>query len=470
MKRADFKILHQVNPLDAFDAFPHGVCVLDKALRILGLNRFLEALTQFTSDEARGIYFDFILRSSLGSKGNPLLQCLKSKEQIGVEGDIINRGRKKIPVRFTVSPLENPEGQVLGALMIVEDLSALQDLGRKVHVASGGELIIGHSSRMQEIFELLPAISQTDASALLAGETGTGKDILAEAIHRASKRARNPFIKVNCGALPESLLESELFGYVRGAFTGAQGDRSGMFRLAHGGTIYLTEIADLPLPLQVKLLTVLDDREFFPLGGSRKVKVDVRVIAATHHDLRELVRRGAFREDLYFRLNVVRLHLPPLRERDGDIELLMDHFLAMFRSSMKKDIKGFDEKARDILLRHPYPGNVRELRNIVEYAVTVCRGETILPGHLPKYILAPEKVQQAPADGKSVRQIEAQPVAEVPGASLVGQGECTGWSDVQKRMIMESLIKTRGKRSQAAKMLGWGRSTLWRKMKEYGLG
>ena len=230
---------------------------------------------------------------------------------------------------------------------------------------------------MQEMFELLPLLARTDASILITGETGTGKDMIAEAIHKTSKRSRHPFIKVNCGALPEALLESELFGHVRGAFTGAIKDKTGLFRLAQNGTIFLTEIGDLPLALQVKLLSFLDDKEFFPVGGVKKVQVNVRIIAATHRPLRDLVNRGEFREDLFYHLNVLRLHLPPLRERDGDIRLLLDHFLRKFNGGLNKNIQSFNSRSIDILTSYAYPGNVRELRNIVEYAVNICQGTKV---------------------------------------------------------------------------------------------
>ena len=197
---------------------------------------------------------------------DPVGQALKSGKTLTLEGDIINQVRKKIPIRFTISSLKLTTGKKAGVMILLEDISLLKDLDSKIHGFSGQEKIIGHSHKMQEIFELLPITARTDASVLITGETGTGKDLVAEAIHKASKRARYPFIKVNCAALPESLLESELFGHVRGAFTGADKDKPGMFRLAHEGTLFLTEIGDLPLPLQVKILTVLDDKEFFPVG------------------------------------------------------------------------------------------------------------------------------------------------------------------------------------------------------------
>jgi len=470
MNKAGARIFHQIDILDTLNCIPHAIVLIDKKLQIMGQNRLLEALTGYSPEESHGIFADYILRSNLSQLNNPLHSVLETGETISVEGDIVNRNRKKIPIRFTISPLNSNKGKLLGLIITLEDISLLQVLDKKIYSFTSPEGILGHSPKMQEIFELLPIISRTDASVLLTGETGTGKDLVAEAIHNVSKRSRYPFIKINCGALPESLLESELFGHVHGAFTGAAKDKPGMFRLAHNGTIFLTEIGDLPLPLQVKLLTVLDDKEFFPLGSSKKVRVDVRVITGTHRNLRQLVKQGKFREDLFFRLNVLRLHLPSLRERAGDIQLLLDHFVKVFSSDLKKSIKGFSPKCLDLLANYAYPGNVRELRNIVEYAVNICQNEIIRPQDMPKYLLAemnsPLKLQENTQPEPIAEPVPQDTARTAPPPVL----ETEGWEDTEKRIIMEALIKTGGKRARAAEMLGWGRSTLWRKIKRHGLG
>jgi PAS domain S-box-containing protein len=470
MNKAGSTIFRQIDILDALNCIPHGIVLIDKKLRIMGQNRLLEALTGYSPEESHGIFADYILRSNLSQLDNPLHAVLETGETISVEGDIVNRNRKKIPIRFTISPLKSNKGKVIGIIIILEDISLLQVLDKKIHGFSSPEGIIGHSPKMQELFELLPIISRTDASVLLTGETGTGKDLVAEAIHNVSKRSRYPFIKINCGALPESLLESELFGHVHGAFTGAVKDKPGMFRLAHNGTIFLTEIGDLPLPLQVKLLTVLDDKEFFPLGSSKKVRVDVRVITATHRNLRQLVQQGKFREDLFFRLNVLRLHLPSLRERAGDIQLLLDYFLKMFSSDLKKNIKGFSQKSLNLLAIYAYPGNVRELRNIVEYAANICQNEIIRPDDMPEYVLDDINRSIKPGENNETGPLEKHILPETSLAGPTPVLETEGWENIEKRIIMEALIKTGGKRAQAAEMLGWGRSTLWRKIKRHGLG
>ena len=451
--------------IDVLNGVPHGVALVDQNLRIILMNRFLEALTGYSGEEARGIYCDYVLHSSFGRSGQVFRQALDTGIPCSVEGDILGLNRKKIPMRFTATPIMDPSAGQQALILVLEDITAFQEIERKKEMGPAKGLL-GHSPKMQEIFELLPVLAHTDSSVLITGETGTGKDILAEAIHQASRRSKYPFIKVNCGALPESLLESELFGHARGAFTGAHADKQGMFQLAQGGTIFLTEIGDLPLPLQVKLLTVLDDREFFPLGSQKKVRVDVRLITGTHRDLKLLVQEGKFREDLFFRLNVLRVHLPPLRERDGDVRLLIDHFLQMFATSFGKNVKRLSAQALRLLSGYRYPGNVRELRNIIEYGVNICRGEVIEISCLPPYVLADAGKAPRPDSGPPVSQESGEKpsgtVPEIPD-------NASSWSAIEKKKILTALMQTGGSRTGAAKALGWGRTTLWRKMREYEL-
>jgi transcriptional regulator with PAS, ATPase and Fis domain len=265
--------------------------------------------------------------------------------------------------------------------------------------------------------------------------------------------------------LPETLLESELFGHRKGAFTGAVENKPGRFQLAHNGTLYLTEIGDLPLSLQVKLLTFLDDREIFPLGSVKGVTADARIIAATHRNLEQRVRENRFRKDLLFRLNVIRLHLPPLRERQGDIQLLMDHFLNTLPNQFGRQKKVVSRQARNRLVSYHYPGNVRELRNIVEYALNVCRDRHITHEHLPAYLFD--------ATGVGPDHLE-RPSPSPPEGGVESGGPALStplenWSDIEKRMIIEALVKAGGRRNKAAASLGWARGTLWRKMKRYGI-
>lgn len=320
--------------------------------------------------------------------------------------------------------------------------------------------LVGQSPQMQDVFERMAILARTDASVLITGETGSGKDRIAEELHEASARAGRAFIKVNCGALPEALLESELFGHRRGAFTGAVKDHPGMFRLADHGTLFLTEIGDLSLSLQVKLLSVLDDSRFYPVGSSSAVTVDVRLIAATHRDLRREVAEGRFREDLFFRLNVLQLRVPPLRERAGDVRLLLDHFLRNSVHLNHSPVEGFDSEAMRRLVGYRWPGNVRELRNTVEYGVNMCRGTRIGCGDLPDYLFQPIEVRGA---GASV----GPPPVVLPALAPVTPAK--GWAELEQQRILNALQQAGGRRGRAAELLGMGRTTLWRKIKDYNL-
>jgi transcriptional regulator with PAS, ATPase and Fis domain len=426
-------------------------------------------MTGFNREEAVGIGCSQIMRNNLCTHKCPAKQALESDRAVHLEGNIINRERQKIPVMVHASVLKDHEGKPLVVIETIEDISLLRELDKKTQITHDFSNLVGHSPKMQKLLDILPIISQTDSSVLITGDTGTGKDLIASVIHRLSSRAQGPFIKINCGALPDTLLESELFGHTRGAFTGAVRDKPGRFQLADGGTLYLTEIGDLPLTLQVKLLTFLDDKEIIPLGGTRSARADVRLIAATHRDLQAMVRQAHFREDLLFRLNVVRLEVPPLREREGDIRLLMEYFLNKFNRQFQKRIRGFSPEAIQILLRYPYPGNVRELMNIVEYGANVCHQGSIQAEHLPDYLMGPHEDTLRP--DLITRTVEAAGGFS-PQAARKGEGQVAqklDWREMERRMISEALLQTRGNRTKAAQLLGWGRSTLWRKMKQHNL-
>ncbi len=443
------------------DGLSLGIVIMDLDRRILLLNSTLEVLTGFSRDEVRGVPCRDVLRTSVCQQGCPIIQAQKSNAPVWVEGDIINRGRQKIPVRLTAVPLRNVKGRMVGFLETVEDIRAFQQMGDSLLQTDSLGQLIGRSTEMEKLFRLIPVVAQTDSSVLITGETGTGKDVLAEVIHNASDRAKGSFIKINCGALPETLLESELFGHKKGAFTGAVNDKMGRLKLAHNGTLYLTEIGDFPLTLQVKLLTFLDDKVVYPLGSTSGFQADVRVIAATHRNLEQMVGEGLFREDLLFRLNVVRLHLPPLRERIGDIDLLLNHFLKIFSGRFGKKIQSFSKQAKRLLLDYAYPGNVRELKNIVEYASNICQTESIGIEHLPAYLTEKTALDQ------DQEVLEPGPLQGSPESG----GEVSGmnWAAIERRLIVDTLVKVNGKRRKAAEVLGWSRSTLWRKMKQYGL-
>jgi len=307
------------------------------------------------------------------------------------------------------------------------------------------EGIIGDSGRMQEVLSLVRRVAPSDATVLIRGESGTGKELIARALHYASPRAAGPLVKVNCAALAESLLEAELFGHEKGAFTGAVASRKGRFEMADGGSIFLDEIGDLPPHLQVKLLRVLQEREFERVGSSRPIKVDVRLLAATHRDLEALVREGRFREDLYYRINVVTIMLPPLRERREDLPPLIEHFLRAFAGKNGKSVRGLTREAREALLRYDYPGNIRELENLIERAVVLTRDDVIGVEDLPLTL-------ETPASGSGDK---AGLIAAVEG--------------LERRMIREALAEADGTQTRAAELLGISERVLRYKLKKYGL-
>jgi len=319
---------------------------------------------------------------------------------------------------------------------------ALREELRSRHRIEG---IIGDSGQMVEVVSLVQRVAASEATVLIRGESGTGKELIAKAIHYASPRAARPLVRVNCAALPENLLESELFGHEKGSFTGAIANRKGRFELADTGTLFLDEIGDLPLHLQAKLLRVLQEREFERVGSSQPIKVNVRILSATHRDLESLLRAGQFREDLYYRLNVVTILVPPLRERRQDLPALMDHFLKIFAAKNGKTLRGFSREARDALLRYDYPGNVRELENLVERAVVLSRGDLIGRGDLPLTVEAPEASGEPPA----------QLTAAVEG--------------LERRMIKNALARAGGVQTRAADLLGITERALRYKLKKYGL-
>jgi len=429
------------------------------------MNRTLEVLSGFSTEEVLGVPCRSVLRSNICHQQCPLLTFEEDTRCSRIDGDIINRDRQKIPVRLSAVPLRDMEGNEVGVLETVEDLRLLQRNVDETQQLGGFGPLLGRCPRMEELFRLIPPIAQTNSSVLITGETGTGKDILAEVVHGASDRANGSFVKINCGALPEALLESELFGHTKGAFTGAVNDKAGRLRLAHNGTLYLTEIGDLPLSLQVKLLTFLDDQVVHPLGSTKGFQADVRIIAATHRNLEKMVNEDLFRQDLLFRLNVVRLQLPPLRDRGDDIGLLLDHFLSFFSTRFGKKINGFSQTVRQFLTSYPYPGNVRELRNIVEYAVSIGRSDRIDMEHLPSYIS--DMSEASSVDRQALRQ--KHPEIWTPNSETQAQPSGLNWASLERQLIVDTLLKARGHRSKAAEILGWGRTTLWRKMKQHGL-
>jgi two-component system response regulator HydG len=351
---------------------------------------------------------------------------------------------------YLTKPLDTDELKILieKALEIyhlrAENVALKERLGDRFNFSK----IIGRSPRMKEVFDTLSLVAPTDATVLILGESGTGKELVANSIHHNSPRASQSFIKVSCAALPETLLEGELFGHEKGAFTGAIARREGRFQLAHRGTIFLDEVGEMSVTTQTKLLRVLQEKEFEPLGSTRTVKADVRVIAASNKDLEREVKEGRFREDLFYRLNVVPVSLPPLRERKEDIPTLAAHFFAVYRDKNRKELRDISGKAMDLLMRYDWPGNIRELENCMERAVILARGEIIAPADLPLPIQALS------------RDREIQGLNLPSGISL---------QEVERALILKTLDDTGGNRSRAAEILGINRRTLQNKLKEYGI-
>jgi two-component system NtrC family response regulator len=332
--------------------------------------------------------------------------------------------------------------QVSDRYRIINENRELREALQDRHRIEG---IIGESGAMLEVLSIVRRVAPSEATVLIRGESGTGKELIAKAIHFGSPRARGPLVKVNCAALPEALLESELFGHEKGAFTGALTSRQGRFELANGGTIFLDEIGDLPLHLQAKLLRVLQEREFEKVGSSRPVRVNVRIMAASHRPLEDLIKAGQLREDLYYRLNVVTIFIPPLRERRSDVALLLDHFLRYYAEKNGKTIRGLTPEGRDILLRYDYPGNVRELENIVERAVVLTRDDVIGSGDLP---LTVQELEVADGDRETNLTVAVEAL--------------------ERRMIRDALARSDGIQTRAAELLGMGERALRYKLTKYG--
>jgi transcriptional regulator with PAS, ATPase and Fis domain len=353
----------------------------------------------------------------------------------------VENGKGRVPLSVSTAVLRNQQGRIIGGVETFRDLRMVERIRSEAREPYTFAQIIGRSPAMQRLFEVLPQFAQSNSTVLIEGASGTGKELFARAVHDLSDRRDKDFVAVNCGALPDTLLESELFGYRAGAFTDARQDKPGRFALADGGTIFLDEIGDVSTAMQTKLLRVLQERVFEPLGSVESVKVDVRVIAATNKDLDLLVRKGHFREDLYYRVNIVQLRLPPLSQRREDIPLLVDCFLSKFNRSQNKHVVGVSDEVEAILLTYDYPGNVRELENIIEHAFVLCRGGLIEAGHLPAALREQRGIAGVRChDSMTLKALEAL-------------------------HIRDALRRCRGNRKAAARQLGIDPSTLFRKIK-----
>ncbi len=428
------------------DSIADGVFTIDQDWRITSFNRAAEKITGVSSQDALGQKCCDVFRASICESECALRESIKTGKPIVNKAIyILDTEGRRIPISISAATLRDADGKAIGGVETFRDLSMVEELRRELERNYTFEDIVGRSPAMRELFDHLPQIAQSNSTVLIEGGSGTGKELFARAIHNLSSRKDKRFVAINCGALPDTLLESELFGHKAGAFTDARSDRPGRFAVADGGTILLDEIGDISPAMQVRLLRVLQEKVFEPLGSTESIEVDVRVVAATNKDLSKLVRKGVFREDLYYRINVVRLKLPALRDRREDIPLLLERFISKFNHLQNKEVVGVSDETLSLLMEHNYPGNVRELENIVEHAFVLCRGGLIEPVHLPAS-LRKESTMSGPA-GPRPRTLKA----------------------LEAIHIEDSLRRHDGNRTSAAKELGINPSTLFRKLKSLGL-
>jgi PAS domain S-box-containing protein len=451
-KAPDFRLSETMRRI--LDAVSDGVMVVDTQRRIVFLNRKARELLDYAEDDLLGCRCRDVLNTTDCENNCPLTKTVL--RGCRVEGyDMLYRGRgdKRLQALSTFDVLRDERGEIVGGVEVFRDLTELKRLEAEIHGRRGFGRLVGSSRAMREIYDLIDEVAPTDVSVLITGESGTGKELVARAIHETSERKAGPLVVVNCAALAEGVLESEFFGHVRGAFTGAVNGRPGRFELAHMGTIFLDEIGEMPSQVQAKLLRVIQDGEYEPVGSSHTRRVDVRVIAATNRDLEDAVERGAFRRDLFYRLNVVPLSVPPLRERREDIPALVDHFVRKFNQRMRgKFIDGLAPEVLDLLFDHPFPGNVRELEHVVEHGFVRCRGKVIRLDHLPRYLTCAEKRD------------------EQPGRHATGTGRPDeSLETLERDFLLRVLEDNDWHLNEVAAQLNLSRTTLWRKLRRLGI-
>jgi len=436
-----------LTPTEAIlESISDGVFTVDMEWRVTSFNRAAEEITGVSRKEAIGRRCLEVFRSSMCGADCALQQTLKTgKPIIGKSGYIIDSDGNRIPISISTAMLRDGGGCVIGGAETFRDLSEVEALRQELEGKFRVGDLTSRSLLMQRVFDVLPAIAASPSTVLVLGETGTGKELVARTIHSLSPRNQEAFIAINCGALPDTLLESELFGYKAGAFTGAHKDKAGRFALAKGGTIFLDEIGDVSPALQVRLLRVLQERTYEPLGGTLSEIADVRVIVATNKDLAERVRQGGFREDLYYRVNVVRVELPPLRRRKEDIALLVEQFVARFNRLQQKSVRGVSAEALSLLMAHDWPGNIRELENAIERAFILCSDGQIGIAHLPGELTAHGTTAGEEADMRSAHDV------------------------FDAQVIHAALERNAFNRLAAARELGIHKTTLFRRMKKLGI-
>ncbi|MGD9009449.1 MAG: sigma 54-interacting transcriptional regulator [Desulfobacteraceae bacterium] len=429
------------------ESISDGVFTVDLKWRITSFNRAAEKITGIMRQEAIGNFCSEVFRSSMCKAGCALRRTLKSgKPVICQSKDIIGADGTRLPISVSTAVLKDARGRVVGGAETFRDLSDVGALQRVLKECWKSGDLVSRSPLMQKVFEMLPAISASPSTVIICGETGTGKELVARTIHSLSHHCKGPFVAVSCGALPDTLLESELFGYKAGAFTGAIKNKPGRFALARGGTLFLDEIGEISPALQVRLLRVLQERTFEPLGAVRSETTDARIIAATHKDLAKECNQGKFREDLYYRINVVRVELPPLRNRKEDIPILVELFIDRFNRRQHKTIAGIHSEALSLLMAHHWPGNIRELENVVERAFILCDKTYIGIAHLPEELTACVNTKiAASCSMRSAKDL------------------------LDAHAIRSALTHNDNNRTAAARELGIHKSTLFRKIKKLGI-
>ena len=421
-----------------------GVFTVDGEGRIACFNRAAEEITGFSRDEVFGRPCHEVFRANICREACALRYTQDTGNPVvDLEVTIETRSGETVPVSVSTALLRDREGNVIGGVETFRDLRLVRHLQKVIEKSFTLDDIVGKSAKMRELFAKLDIVAAGGTTVLITGETGTGKELFARALHRRSERGDGPFVAVNSGALPDSLIEAELFGYVKGAFTGAIRNKPGRVALAEGGTLMLDEIGDLPMSIQVKLLRFLQDRTYEPLGGDRTLQADVRIIAATNRDLEKLVEDGEFRQDLFYRVNVIRLEVPPLRERLDDIPLLVEHFVSSLAAQKNKPITGVSPAAMRLLFAQRYPGNVRELENLIEHGFVLCPAGLIRPDHLP--------LTRMTVPDESPRRHR------------------TALQDAEREEILRALAENDGNRLETARALGIHKTTLFRKVKKLGI-
>ncbi len=428
------------------DNITDGVFTVNEDMRITSFNRAAEKITGIAKPKALGQFCYNVFRTNVCETNCILCQTMKTgKPAISQKIFITNSEGVQIPISISTAILKDSEGNIIGGVETFRDQSALIDLRNKLESSYSYSDIISKNRDILRIFDILPQIAESDSTVLIEGESGTGKDLFARVIHNLSRRKNKQMVAVNCGALPDTLLESELFGYKAGAFTDAKKDRKGRFAQAENSTILLDEIGDISPAFQVRLLRFLQDRVYEPLGSNEPVQSNVRVIAATNKNLSELVEKGTFRRDLYYRINIIKLVIPPLRERREDIPHLVRHFIRKYNNIMGKTVEDISGNALKILMHHSFPGNVRELENIIERSMVLCRDKIIECEYLP------HEIKDNFNDSRIINNINPS------------------INDLERRKILQALESNDWNRLAAANDLGIHKTTLFRKIKRLGI-